>query len=801
MGGLRSALRRPRGLDATLLGHYLAETGMGNKVAACFSFLWLDTDYWWIAVLVLAALAGAAIWQHYRLLVRLPLWLFRHTFYRVHIHGVENIPRTGPVLLVANHLSHIDAMLILAAQQRRIRFLVWAPFLRIPLLRVILRLARVIPVDGAAGPRAIIHALRKASEALAGGEMVCIFAEGGITRTGFMLPFQRGFEQVVKRGPAPIVPVCLDHVWGSVFSYQHRRFFWKWPTQIPYHVYVSFGKALPATATAFEVHQVIEKMLADSSIRRNPERRPVHRQFVRTACKHPLRICFIDPNSPRKPFMRYGEALAGAKILTKLLRPLLGDERMVGLWLPPSVGGALANIAVAFLGKTAVNLNYSATSAVVQSAITQCGVRRVISSRLFISKMPFEPGSDVEVIYLEDFRKQVTPWQRIRALLSALLVPGFIQERWLLGLRQHTIAELATVIFSSGSTGDPKGVMLTHGNIAANVESMCQAIDPAPPDRLLGILPFFHSFGYAVTLWVPLQGGIVTVFYPNPLQAREIGELCRKYRCTIFLSTPTFLRAFIKRCAPEDFASLRLLICGAEKLPQALALDFKKKFKVLPLEGYGCTELSPAAIINAPNFEKGIIQQICNKPGTIGQPLPGVAAKIVNKSTMAPLPPGQEGLLLVYGANVMKGYLGKEELTRAKIIDGWYITGDLARMDEDGFVTITGREERFAKIAGEMVPLERIEEELHAILHTSERLCAVTAIPDERRGERIVVLHLPLNGTEVQQVWSQLSERGLPNIYVPGPRDFFLVNDLPMLGSGKLDLKKCKEKAMELATA
>jgi acyl-[acyl-carrier-protein]-phospholipid O-acyltransferase/long-chain-fatty-acid--[acyl-carrier-protein] ligase len=772
----------------------------------CFSVLWLDQAEWWVIALLVLALMGLAYLFRYPLFIRFPLWFLTHTLYRVRVHGRENIPATGPALLVSNHVSHIDAALIQAAARRPVRFLVWAPFLGKPLLRPFLKLSNVIPIDSSSGPRAIIQSLRVAGEALAKGEVVCIFAEGGITRTGFMLPFQRGMEQIVKRHPAPIIPVCLDHVWGSIFSYERRRFFWKWPKQLPYRVWVNFGKPLPPTATAFEVRQVIQNLSAESAVGRAPERRPVHRQFVRMAVRHPFRACFVDPNNAQKPILKYGEALVGAKILTKLLRPVLGDDKMVGLWLPPSVGGALANIVVAFLGKTAVNLNYTASPAVVQSAIRQCGIRKVLTSKLFTSKVPLDPGPDVELIYLEEFRKQVTSWQRIRGFLSVLLLPGFVQERWRLGLGKHTVDDLATVIFSSGSTGEPKGVMLTHGNIAANCESMIQAIDPGPKDRLLGILPFFHSFGYTVTLWVPLQVGASVVYHPNPLQAREIGEACRKYQCTIFLSTPTFLRSFIKRCEPEDFSSLRLLMCGAEKLPPGVAKDFQAKFGVEPLEGYGCTELSPAAAANVPDWPPASTaepasgrRQVGNKRGTIGQPLPGVAARVVHKETLQPLPAGTEGLLLIYGANVMKGYLGRDELTREKIVDGWYVTGDLASIDEDGFITITGREERFAKVGGEMVPLEKVEEEIHSILKSSDRLAAVTAIPDPRKGERLIVLHLPFNGIDARQICRQLNDRGLPNLYVPGPRDFFPVAEIPILGSGKLDLKKCKEKAMEMA--
>ncbi len=759
-------------------------------------------DYAWVwgtAVLLLAALVAVF---HYFFLVRVPLWLITHTLYRLRVHGDAHVPKTGPALLVANHVSWIDAIVILAAQRRKVRFVIWAPFLGVPVLRVILRLMRVIPIDNRSGPRAIIQSLRAASDALAQGEVVCIFAEGGITRTGFLLPFTRGLEQIVKRSPVPIVPVCVDHVWGSIFSYQGRTFFWKWPRHIPYVVHVNFGTALPPTTDAFTVRQAIQQLSAQSAVRRGPERKPVHRQFVRMAVRHPRRACLIDPNNTARPVLTYGYALAGTKFLMRRLRPLIEGDAMVGVWLPPSAGGAVANIALACLGKTSVNLNYTSAPNIVQSAIRQCNIRKVLTSRMFTHKVPLDPGPGVELVFIEDFRKSIGRWEIVHTLAGIWLLPGFVHEYLLMGLGRHSVADLATVIFSSGSTGDPKGVMLTHGNVAANAESMIQAIDPEPADRLLGILPFFHSFGYTVTLWVPLQVGASVVYHVNPLQAREIGELCRKYHCTIFLSTPTFLRSYLRRCEPGDFASVRILVCGAEKLPQGLAKEFKEKFGVQPLEGYGCTELSPVATVNVPDWQQGSQRQVGNRPGTIGQPLPGVAARIVHRETGATLPPGQEGLLLIYGANVMKGYLGREDLTQKKVRDGWYVTGDLARMDEDGFITITGREERFAKVGGEMVPLEKVEEELNEILGGNDKMVAVTAIPDSKKGERLIVLHLPLtDNLTALDLCKRLNERGLPNLYVPGPRDFIQVPELPVLGSGKLDLRKVKERAMELAGA
>lgn len=732
------------------------------------------------------------------LAIRTVCWVLAHTVYRMDIRGRRNIPATGPALLVCNHVSFIDALLLFTAQRRTVRFIIWAPFLHVPVLRLLLRLARVIPIDSKAGPRAIIQSLRLASEALEKGELVCIFAEGGITRTGFLLPFHRGFEQILKKSPVPVVPVCLDHVWGSIFSYRGGRFLWKWPQKLPYPVSVAFGEPLPPTAKAVEVRQAIQKLSADAAVKRGDRRLPVHRQFVRMASRHPFRSCFIDHINNATPY-NYGKSLAAAMILKGKLEPILRDDHMVALWLPPSPGAAFANIALPLLGKPSVNLNYTSSAHSVQSAIQQCGIRHVLTSKLFTAKVPLEVPPGVELVYLEEFRKEVTTWQRLRAFLAVVLLPSFILEYWILKLGGHTPDDLATVIFSSGSTGDPKGVMLTHKNIAANVESVIQAIDPRPSDRVLGILPFFHSFGYTVTLWVPLQVGTSVVYFPDPRQGKEMGELVRNYRCTIYLTTPTFLRFCLRRCEAGDFATLRILMCGAEKLPQSLANDFHEKFGVRPLEGYGCTELSPVASANVPDWEEAGSRQIGNKPGSIGQPLPGIAARILHPETFEAVPHGQEGLVLIYGANVMKGYLGKEQATRDAIRDGWYVTGDIGRFDDDGFIFLTDRLSRFSKIGGEMVPHQKIEDELHGILGTTERACVVTAVPDERRGERLIVLHMPLNGHDVHQVWQQLGSKGLPNLWIPAERDFFQVAEIPILGSGKLDLKRVKEMALEKA--
>jgi acyl-[acyl-carrier-protein]-phospholipid O-acyltransferase / long-chain-fatty-acid--[acyl-carrier-protein] ligase len=757
---------------------------------------------WWIWTAIgLALFAVTVRFRHY-CWVRLPLWMFTHTIWRLHLHGRENVPRTGPALLISNHVSWLDSLVLIAAAPfpRRVRFVIWDRFLDIPILRWVLRYAHVIPINSSGGPRAILQSLRVASDALAEGHLVCIFAEGAISRIGFLRAFQRGFEHIVKKSPAPIIPVCLDNFWGSIFSFSGGVFFKKWPPQWPRHLYCSFGKPMPTNSTPFAVRQAVQEMSADCALRRRDRMPLVHRRFVRMACRHPFRSCILDANGA-KPELNYAETLTGVKILNRRLAPILRDQTRVGVWMPPSGAGAVCNLSLAMLGKVSVNLNYTLSPETLRSVIRQSGLKKILTSRLFTHKVPIDPGEGVELVYLDDFRKTITTFERITTMMSVLLVPGFVQERWLLRIGGHRADDLLTIVFSSGSTGDPKGVMLTHGNLAANCESTLQALDPKHTDRILGILPFFHSFGYMVTLWLPLQIGMSVVCHANPLQAREIGVLCKTHKCTIFVATPTFLRSYIKRCEADDFLSLRILVCGAERLPMAVADEFEKKFRVRPLEGYGCTELSPVAAVNVAGYRAPNQVQIGAKLGTIGMPIPNVAARIVDRETLADVPMGTEGLLLIKGANVMLGYLGHEEQTRKKIRDGWYVTGDLAKLDDEGFLTITGREERFAKVAGEMVPLERVEEEIHRCLGVSDRIAAVTAIPDARKGERIVVLHLPLNGTSPDEVSKCLAERGLPNLFIPGPRDFFAVDELPILGSGKLDLKRCQSRALELAQA
>jgi acyl-[acyl-carrier-protein]-phospholipid O-acyltransferase/long-chain-fatty-acid--[acyl-carrier-protein] ligase len=337
--------------------------------------------------------------------------------------------------------------------------------------------------------------------------------------------------------------------------------------------------------------------------------------------------------------------------------------------------------------------------------------------------------------------------------------------------------------------------MLTHWNIRSNVEQMGQTFAFHPGDRILGILPFFHSFGFTGTLMAPAVTGFGVIFNPTPLDARAIGELVRNYRCTFLLATPTFLQLYLRMCPAEDFGSLQFVVTGAEKLPERLAQAFEDHFGIRPLEGYGATECAPAVAVNTHDFRAAGFRQVGAKRGKIGHPLPGITVRIVDPETRQSLPVGQPGLMLVRGPNVMAGYLGQPEKTAAVLQDGWYVTGDIAAIDEDGFLQITDRLSRFSKIGGEMVPHIKIEEKLHELAAVNEQVFVVNGVPDEKKGERLVVIHT-LPSDKLATVIEKLAACDLPNLWKPKADQFFHVATLPYLGAGKLDLRKVRELAL-----
>jgi acyl-[acyl-carrier-protein]-phospholipid O-acyltransferase/long-chain-fatty-acid--[acyl-carrier-protein] ligase len=365
----------------------------------------------------------------------------------------------------------------------------------------------------------------------------------------------------------------------------------------------------------------------------------------------------------------------------------------------------------------------------------------------------------------------------------------------LYGRRQRDPHAIAAVLFSSGSTGVPKGVMLSHHNLLSNVEAVSQVLWIGPQDRVMGVLPFFHSFGLTGTLWIPLIFGIGAAYHANPLDAKTIGQLVARHRATILMATPTFCQAYLRAVEAGDFATLRHVVVGAEKLREPVLAAFKAKFGLELYEGYGCTEMGPMVAVNVADLADWAVHQTGRKVGTVGHPLPGVAARIVDLDSGAIVPQGDQGLLLLKGPGRMLGYLGDPERTAATLRDGWYVTGDVARLDEDGFIAITDRLARFSKIGGEMVPHVNLEEAIAAI--PGIEACAVTGVADAERGERLVAYFVGLPGVAAEPIWSHLAASPLPRLWLPKPQNIHRVDSLPLLASGKLDLRRIKQMASD----
>ena len=725
-------------------------------------------------------------------LLRLLLWISTNTLYRLDVQGRENVPTRGGALLTPNHVSMADAVLLIASIDRPIRFLMFRGSYEHPLVKPFAKIMGVIPIASDQGPREMIHSLRLATEALKNGEIVCIFPEGQMTRIGQMLPFRRGMERIIKGVDVPIIPVNLDGVWGSIFSFAGGRFLWKFPRKIPYPVRVTFGKPLPPTASSQEVRRAVQDLGAEAFARRKKHMHTLPESFIYSARRHPWRFAMADGQRPK---LSWFSALTGALVLARRLEKQWHGQEMVGILLPPSVPGALVNYAAMLMGKVPVNLNYTVSNDTLASSAQQCSLKTVITARVFLEKVKIQPPA--ETIFIEDVAKDAGFGERLAAALAAGLLPARAVARFAGCHRPASLDDMATIIFSSGSTGDPKGVMLTHYNIASNVEQLHQVFMLRADDRIMGILPFFHSFGFTGTLCLPAATGMGVVFHPHPLDSRAIGTLVRKYGVTMLLATPTFLNAYTRRCTPEDFGSLRFVMAGAEKLPDRISEAFEDHFGIRPYEGYGCTECSPAVTVNTIDFRAASFRQVGAKRGTIGHPLPGITVKIVDPDTLQPVGVDQPGLLLVRGPNIMRGYLNKPEKTAEVLDDGWYNTGDVARMDEDGFIRITDRLSRFSKIGGEMVPHVKVEDILQELAGVSEQTFVVTAVPDEKKGERLIVLHT-LDESPLEACLAKLGKSDLPALWRPRKEQFLRIENLPYLGTGKLDLRKARGLALEM---
>jgi 1-acyl-sn-glycerol-3-phosphate acyltransferase len=734
-----------------------------------------------------------AAWRLSKEMARVMLWWILRTMYRMRVTGEQHVPEKGPALLISNHSSWMDGAIVLLMTHRRARAIAWAGNFQSGFARWFANFAGIILISG--GPKSIVKGIREARAALENGELLCVFPEGGLSRTVQLQAFKPGILKIVEGLDVPILPVYIDQMWGSLMSYSGGKVFWKWPTAIRRPLSVTIGKPTYPPHELFQLRQAVQKLSAECVANRVGRYISPAERFIRMCRRRLFRVKLNDSTGQK---MTGGQLLMRALILRRLLRKhlLTASERHVGVLIPPSSGGVVVNMALALDRRVSVNLNYTVSNEIMNHCIRHAEIKHVLTTAKVLEKFEFKFESDLGL--LDDLRAKLSLGDKLISAAMAYALPAWLTVR-LLGLSRNGPDDLLTIIFTSGSTGTPKGVQLTQQNISSNIDGVDQVISLKRDDTIAGILPFFHSFGYTISLWGPMCLNIQGVYHFSPLDARVVGKLVQENAATILLATPTFLRTFMKRCTPEEFKTLEVVVVGAEKMPSELAEEFQQKYGVRPIEGYGTTELAPLVSVNVPPSRRLDNFQVDCKEGTVGRPIANVAAKVLDLETGEEVGQDTPGMLWIKGPNVMAGYLHQPELTAEVLVEGWYKTGDVALIDGDGFIKITGRMSRFSKIGGEMVPHVTVEEALTNLSGSSDdqMSLAVTAVPDPRKGERLVVLYTSLGKTP-EELCKGLSAAGFPNLFIPGLDSFYKVEAMPLLGTGKVDLRGLKELALQM---
>lgn len=700
--------------------------------------------------------------------------------------GWRRLPRSGGLLLTPNHRSYADALLVAAMCPRRVRFMGASNMQRIWWIKLLYRVFGVIAVD----PGKPHSALRAAIHALKAGECVCIFPEGDIPiGPRPVMPFKPGAAFVAKTAGVPVVPVLLQYCETARVPFLHRSLVKRLPKyRHPWRaVTVAGSPQSPESLNMSDLRENILDMGLDSFAQKPELKKGLAELALRNLAKRPFHRHVVDYATERKQ-LNSGMLLAVALTLGARWRKTIPEER-VGVVFPSGLGSMLVNLALTLIGKTPVNLNFTAGRMAQEKSISKSGITTIITAGPVIERFPEFPWVE-NTIDLQEESKSIKKPVVIWTLLRIILLPS----SWLMGLFKVSRSggeATAGLLFSSGSTGDPKGVELTHRNIIANCAQIESCGLLVPSEKLLAFLPTFHSFGFTVTLWYPLLHGLKVVYLPSPLDTKKIADVVEAEQATVLVATPTFLRPYFKRIDPEKLKSLRFVVAGAEKTPKGFAERWVDIFGCEYLEGYGLTETSPVVACNLPHLDSG---QVRSRLGSVGKLFPGMRAKVVDPVTGEGKAVDEQGILCLQGPNVFNGYLDDEKATRACFLDGWFVTGDLGRIDEDGFLFIEGRVSRFSKIGGEMVPHGTVEQtvmEVFSLEDSAEPLVAVTGVNDEQKGERLVLL----SAVEIKpdSLRQRLLEKGIPNLWVP--KTIKRVDAIPCLASGKLDLRRLKELA------
>ena len=712
--------------------------------------------------------------------------------YRVRTSGAENFPATGGVLLIANHISYVDVCVLQMACPRPIRYIGHRGLQRDAFFNWCFKISGSIPISS----QQPLDGMRLAVKALKAGEVVCVCPEGHISRTGQLMEIKKGFELMARQASVPVVAAAIDGLWGSVFSFAGNKYLWKSPRLRRTHVFIAFGKPTRAAEVnpAWARRELLD--LGCAAFDERPAlRRHLGRECVRTLTKHPWRTMLVDLTAQRRE-VKCAQLYAAVAALSRRVRATVAENR-VGVVLPPGAGAFIANLGVLCAGKIPVNLNFTTSRTALEASMAIAGIKTVLTADAMRAKLPAFPWPERTL----DLRAELEAAGGQRAMLPWLLAAWLLPNQWcasLLGLPLRGDRAEAGLLFTSGSSGEPKGVVLSHRNILANCAQISSLSILPETCTLIGCLPVFHSFGFTVTLWYPMMRGCRVVTVPSPLDTRKIIEAIRDEKGTVLLGAPTFIRPVLKKAKPGELRSLDLVVTGAEKLPDDLFKSFLEMFHIEILQGYGMTEATPATNLNQPHppiVTSTGEPQLGKKIGAVGRLMPGMTARIVDPETGGELSMNDTGIVLFRGANVFSGYLNDDAKTQAAFRDGWFVTGDLGRFDDDGFLFIEGRLSRFSKIGGEMVPHGTVEQkiiELFDLDQTAGYVVAVMGVPDPTKGESLVLLTtLSLSSDEVRE---RLLGAGIPSLWVP--KIVRRVEQIPVLGTGKLDLKRCRELAM-----
>ncbi len=750
-------------------GSVLAASSLCSSVTgiAAVGVQWLlSQEFGWspgaqlvfLAVVMVATAVMAMRWLKVEFLTMVARGL-GHAFYRVKPIGAENLPKTGGALLVCNHVSYVDAIILSLASERPIRFLSFAGFFDQPVLGGLLRAFGAIPVSGAHSKDAI----RSAAARVRDGELVCIFPEGQLTRTGSLMELRRGYELIARQADCAVIPVVTDGLWRSIFSFERGRYFFKVPNSLRIAVRVVFGPALTDTRPE-ELRRVMGELGADAFSARPELNRSLDVELVRALRRNPFRVAIADYGLGGRK-VRAGVLLGlGGAVAKRWRTDLAGDDR-VGVILPPGIGGTVANLALIFAGKTPVNLNPTAGTAAMEHCLATARINCVVSAEAVREKFPDLPWPprffDIGLV-LGKVRK--------RELFVGMISP------FKSGGSKRKPSEF--ILFTSGSSGKPKGVRLTSRHLLANSMQIDELGLLRRNEVILSGLPLFHCFGLNVGMSSALLTGRRMVTVPTPFDYGKIAKAAKGEKATFLLTTPTFLKGYLRKIPAEAFVTMRCICCGAEKLPSCVADATREKFGAEAIEGYGLTETSPVVAFNQPNPDMGIgadSEQLGQSAGAVGRLVPGLAWRR-----------DEAGVLSLRGANVVTEYLGCESNGE------WFETGDVVSFDADGFLRIEGRTSRFSKIGGEMVPHAAVENALAEAFvdDLAGADCVIGVEVSEGEEELALVTTRELDRESLR---TALRDQGLPNLWIP--KRVLRVEALPALASGKVDLGVCRELA------